>query len=271
MAYDWHGEIAAEKYSREWFDAIDQRFREGARLFATDEVFFDRLMPFPELEGRRVLEIGCGMGLHTEMLVRAGAQVTAADLTETAVEATRKRLELKGLEAEVVQTDAERLPFDDDSYDFVWSWGVIHHSACTTRIVRQIARVLRADGECRVMVYNREGTPAFVVYLRDYLLKGAFLRGQTYDETLYRFTDGFTARYYPREQFEDLFRGFFEHVATEVCGQVADALPLPRQLRHLALRFVSDTYLRGAQAKRGNFLFLKARRPVKEHALRGGA
>src|SRR5689334_23906977 len=71
MSYDWHGELATALFSKEWFDAIDARFLYGSRLFATDKTPFDRILPLSELQGKHVLEIGCGMGLHTETLARA--------------------------------------------------------------------------------------------------------------------------------------------------------------------------------------------------------
>src|SRR5215831_17992700 len=261
MAYDWRGELRHQRYSHDWFDAIDARFVHGSRLFATDRRPFDRVLPFEKLASADVLEIGCGMGLHTELMARAGANVTAVDLTETSIEATTTRLALKGLKANVMRVDAEHLALPDQSFDFVWSWGVIHHSARTARIVRQIARVLRPGGECRVMVYNREGMMARIVFVKDYLLNGAFWR-QTFDEVLYRQADGFSARFFVREHFEDLFRAFFADVSSEVMGQESDVIPLPRKLRALALRFTPDEYLRKAQSKRGAFIFVRAREPA---------
>lgn len=261
MTYDWEGALTLQPYTRAWYDAIDRRFIDGSSLFATDAVPFDRIFPLEWLRGKRALEIGCGMGLHTEIMARAGARVTAVDLTPTAVEATSRRLALKGLQGRVMEADAERLPFDDGSFDFVWSWGVIHHSSRTARIVREIARVLGPDGRCRVMVYNREGMWARQYFLRNHLLRGKFLR-QTFDETLWSSTDGFSARYYVREQFEDLFRAFFTDVSSEICGQEVDAIPLPRALRRLARRLVPASYVRRAQARRGSFIFLSARGPV---------
>ena len=67
--------------------------------------------------------------------------------------------------------------------DFVWSWGVIHHSSRTGRVVREIARVCRPGGETRVMVYNRNGAWAYSILLRDHILKRRFLH-QTFEEAL---------------------------------------------------------------------------------------
>ena len=210
---------------------------------------------------RSFLEIGCGMGFHTETMVRAGARVTAVDLSPTSVAATRRRLELKGLQAEVIEGDAEHLPFEDRSFDFVWSWGVIHHSSRTGRVVRNIARVLRPEGECRVMVYNRQSTWAMSILVRDYLLRGQFLR-KSFEETLYESSDGFTARFYPPEQFEDLFRTFFDNVTSVIMGQESDVLPLPHKMRDIAIRLLPRSYQERAQSRRGSFIFLTASRPI---------
>ncbi len=261
MAYDWHGELQSERGSRAWFDAIDRNFVHGARLFAHDKEPFDRIIPFADLPGKRALEIGCGMGLHTELMLKAGAELSSVDISDTSIEMTGRRLRLKGLDGDVRRSDAETLPFDDHTFDFVWSWGVIHHSSRTGRIVREIARVLKPGGEARVMVYNRDGMPAWITFWTRFVGRAGFLR-RSFDEELFKATDGFMARYYTRDQFEDLFRTFFDQVSIETFGQDADAMPLPRRLRAPALRFFGEDYLRAAQARRGGFLFLTASAPV---------
>lgn len=261
MAYDWHGEVAAEPGSLAWFAAIDRTFVHGARLFAHGAQPFDRIIPFADLEGKRVLEIGCGMGLHTELMLRAGARLTSVDITDRAIETTGKRLALKGLKGDLRRCDAESLPFEDGSFDFVWSWGVIHHAPRTGRIVRQIARVLAPSGEARIMVYNRDGMPAWITFWSRWVA-GLGFRRRSFDEELFRATDGFMARYYTSDQFEDLFRAFFEDVSSEVMGQDADAVPLPRKLRAPLVDRLDPRRLERAQAQRGGFLFLKASRPL---------
>ena len=110
------------------------------------------------------------------------------------------------------------------------------------------------------MVYNRNSAWAYSIFVRDYLLKAQFLR-RSFEETLYHSSDGFTARFYIREQFEDLFRTFFEDVSTEIMGQESDVVPLPRQIRKFALRLLPESYQRNAQARRGSFIFLTAQKP----------
>jgi SAM-dependent methyltransferase len=260
MTYDWHGEITLREFSPEWFDEIDQRFVRGARLFATNHQAFDRILPFSALKDRDVLEIGCGMGLHTELMARVGARVTAIDIAPTAVAATSARLALKGLRAVVKEADGEQLPFPAGSFDFLWSWGVVHHSSRTVRVIREIARVLRPNGEARVMVYNRLGMAAKLIYWRKHIMRGGFLR-RSFEETLYDSSDGFSARFYIREQCEDMFRGFSREVDSRICGQEADAIPLPRHLRRLVLPLIPNSVLERLQSQRGGFIFVTARSP----------
>jgi 2-polyprenyl-3-methyl-5-hydroxy-6-metoxy-1,4-benzoquinol methylase len=260
MSYDWNDKIGNERFSLPWFDEADKRFIHSSRLFANDKQPFDRIIPFENLKGARVLEIGCGMGLHSELMARAGADLHAVDLSPTSVNATRRRFELKGLKGNIQQADAEKLPFADQTFDFVWSWGVIHHSSRTARIVREISRVLKAQGSCRIMVYNRSGANVMLTWFQHHLLKGKFLK-QKFDTTLLASTDGFHARFYTDDQFADLFRAFFTDVSTDIYGLDADAMPLPRQIRPLALKMVSEKTLRKRQARDGAFLFLTASQP----------
>jgi SAM-dependent methyltransferase len=260
MTYDWKSEISLPHGTREWFSEIDRRFIDASRPYLTSQHPFDRIMP-GSLHGKRALEIGCGMGLHALELARRGARVDAVDLTDAAVEATRARVKEFGLDAAVRRADAESLPYDDHTFDFVWSWGVIHHSARTARIVREIARVLKPQGEARVMVYNRDGRIARLILFRHYLMGGEFVR-RSPDETLWRWSDGYSARYYQKEQFEDLFQGFFEDVSSIVLGQEVDVVPLPRRLRGMIAPRIPTGRKLAVASRAGGFLFLTASNPL---------
>jgi 2-polyprenyl-3-methyl-5-hydroxy-6-metoxy-1,4-benzoquinol methylase len=96
MSYDWHDKVGPGRFSASWFDEIDRRFVHGSWLFAHGVAPFDQIIPFANLAGRRVLEIGCGMGLHSELMARAGANVSAVDISDTSIEATRRRCHAQG-------------------------------------------------------------------------------------------------------------------------------------------------------------------------------
>src|SRR5205823_3687408 len=152
--------------SPEHLAEVERRFL-GEAWFAqaAGEPPFSRLIPFAELADRDVLEIGCGTGVHAKLLAAAGARLTAIDLTPTAVELTKRRLELAGLDADVREADAESLPFADESFDFVWSWGVVHHSEDTDAVLAEIARVLRPGGLLALMVYHRSSITFWIDYV----------------------------------------------------------------------------------------------------------
>ena len=111
---------------------------------------------FERTRGLRVLEIGCGCGSEAERFARAGAHYTAIDLTEAALQITRRRFQLANLQGRFVHGDAENLPFAEESFDFVYSHGVLHHTPDTPRTIREIHRVLSPGGRAVIMLYNRD-------------------------------------------------------------------------------------------------------------------
>jgi ubiquinone/menaquinone biosynthesis C-methylase UbiE len=111
---------------------------------------------FAEARGLRVLEIGCGLGTDGARFARAGALYTGVDLTEAAVSLARRRFEVEGLAGEFRVADAERLDFADESFDLVYSHGVLHHTPDTEAAVREVHRVLKPGGRAVVMLYHRD-------------------------------------------------------------------------------------------------------------------
>jgi ubiquinone/menaquinone biosynthesis C-methylase UbiE len=111
---------------------------------------------FAGARGLRVLEVGCGLGTDGAQFARAGAYYTGVDLTEASVELARRRFELFELAGEFQVADAERLEFADESFDLVYSHGVLHHTPDAAAAVREIHRVLRPKGRAVVMLYHRD-------------------------------------------------------------------------------------------------------------------
>ena len=110
---------------------------------------------FKSFAGRRVLEVGPGLGTDHVQFARAGARMFAIDLTTTHLQMTRRRFSLEGLVTRLVRSDVEGLPFADGSFDGVYSFGVLHHTPDTRGAIDEIWRVLRPGGSAIVSLYHR--------------------------------------------------------------------------------------------------------------------
>jgi SAM-dependent methyltransferase len=138
----------AEMGSREFYERVAEH------RYAT-EWHIPSAAAFGRARGLRVLEIGCGLGTDGAQFARAGADYTGVDLTDAAVSLARKCFEVYGLRGEFRTADAENLDFADESFDLVYSHGVLHHTPDTARAVREVHRVLRPGGRAAVMLYHR--------------------------------------------------------------------------------------------------------------------
>jgi len=109
-----------------------------------------------DLNGKRVLEIGMGQGSEAQKIIEAGAIYNGIDLTEESVARVKLRCELFSLPYESLQVmNAEELKFPNESFDIVFSHGVLHHSPRIKMIVDEIYRVLKLGGMVVVMLYHR--------------------------------------------------------------------------------------------------------------------
>jgi 2-polyprenyl-3-methyl-5-hydroxy-6-metoxy-1,4-benzoquinol methylase len=119
------------------------------------ERFSQGYWEFANYRNRSVLDVGCGPGWLTVQYARAGARVTAVDLTPRAVELTRMFLEQQVLTATVQEGNAEQLPFSDNAFDLVVSSGVLHHTPDVQRAVKECWRVLQPGGTAKLTFYYR--------------------------------------------------------------------------------------------------------------------
>jgi SAM-dependent methyltransferase len=134
----------------------EEFFRDYDRWRYTQEGHIPALLDRLDVAGKQLLEVGLGQGADSEQLVRRGARWTGIDLTPAAVDRVKMRMELRRLPIEDVrQGSVLDLPWPDDTFDVVFSHGVLHHVPDIRRAQSEIHRVLRPHGELVVMLYAR--------------------------------------------------------------------------------------------------------------------
>lgn len=158
---------SSTKFSRDYFEEIESfRYR--------DQAFIHAFAQFSRYHGKRVLEVGFGAGTDFIQWLRAGAHASGVDLTPEALENLRRRIEVYRLPApeQIMVADAEQLPFESDSFDLGYSFGVLHHSPDTEKAMAELVRVVRPGGEIKIMLYNRRSVYVFNQWVKFGLLRG---------------------------------------------------------------------------------------------------
>jgi ubiquinone/menaquinone biosynthesis C-methylase UbiE len=186
-----------------------ERLREQARARYVLEPYIQSFARFERGAGKDVLEVGVGMGAdHAEWARHHPRTLTGVDLTPRAIAHTQTRLACEGFQSNLRVADAEALPFPDQSFDVVYSRGVLHHSPHTAKAVREVHRVLRPGGQALVMIYHTWSIVGYVLWLRYALLAGRPNRSlkEIYAEHL----ESPGTKAYTAEEARALFAGFTE-------------------------------------------------------------
>ncbi|MEK6335791.1 MAG: class I SAM-dependent methyltransferase [Acidobacteriota bacterium] len=233
----WSKDPAGAVYGREhefgsceFFEAVERhRYSEYAP-------WMPEVMGFKEFAGARLLEIGCGMGTDLLQFARGGAKVTGIDLTPRSIEISRRHFEIYEQRADFAIGDAEKLPFKSESFDVVYSNGVLHHTPDTAGAVRELHRVLRRGGQARVMLYHRDSLNYWgQIMLRHGVLGGELFRGRSAEEIMSRHVEVNEGggrplvKVYSRGRARNLF-SMFRDVSVEVEQLTRAELPLVGKL-----------------------------------------
>ncbi|MCX5733481.1 MAG: class I SAM-dependent methyltransferase [candidate division NC10 bacterium] len=173
MRQYWEAEPAGFRYGQSAEAEVLCRATEWQRYAL--EPYIPGFAEFGRYAGKRVLEIGVGLGVDFSQFVRHAAVAVGIDLTVAGAELTRQRLGLMQGEANhygLSRADAESLPFRDDSFDLVYSWGVLHHSPDTEAAFAEAFRVLKPGGTLKAMIYHLCSWTVLMVWVRYALLRG---------------------------------------------------------------------------------------------------
>ncbi|MCP3931231.1 MAG: class I SAM-dependent methyltransferase [Bacteroidetes bacterium] len=181
---------------------------------------------FPKIKEGKILDLGCGPGFWTvEMQSHCSSmKMYSADLTHNALLLARNRIELHNLSSRFVQANAEELPFNSESFDYVNCQGVIHHTPETGKCIKEIARILKPDGKALVSVYYKNAILrnwSKFKFIGRFLMKtGAKMKGRGRDNIFYldneddiiRLYDGIdnpVGKAYTRKEFATLLSPYF--------------------------------------------------------------
>jgi len=214
--------------SPEFFAEVDQTFYTWNDPLHDQTGRFGKLFPYERFRGKRVLEVGCGMGTMAMNWALHGAIVQPVDLNPVAVTQTTNRMRLNKLPVQAAQADGNRLPFADATFDYVYSWGVLHHSPRLDLSIEQLLRVLKPGGEFGVMLYHRRSFLYwYFIQYREGLLHGEvdFLSPL---QLASRYTDGEREEGNPhtwpvtKPEMKELFGRFAREVQFEVLGTDID-------------------------------------------------
>lgn len=158
--------INQQKFSSSYFEEIEE-----FRYTIEPEIF--SFAQFTRYHNKKMLEVGVGAGTDFLQWIRAGAQAHGIDLTQEAIDNVQQRLALYNLKPEeLLVADAEQLPYENNYFDLVYSWGVIHHSPNMEQCLNEIIRVAKPGGTVKVMIYNRRSLFAYYRYILCALFKG---------------------------------------------------------------------------------------------------
>lgn len=255
MIYDWEKTITFLKGSCDFFEEIDRRFFSSA-FYAQNagEKPFSKFIDFSSLKNKYVLEVGCGLGSHAKLLSEAGCKLTAIDITWEAVKLTKMRLSIYGLKGNILQADAERLPFKNNFFDFIWSWGVIHHSSSPMVALSEMCRVLKSGNRIAFMVYNRN---SLCYWVNIFLIRGIFM-GRFFFSSMEglanKFSDGLIARYYNVREINTELSKYCKDIEIKIAGQFAELLPLPAPIRKILISLLPMSLRRFVLSRYGGFL-----------------
>lgn len=246
-------------------DGFEKQAAERYRL----EPYIQDFAKFEEWQGKRVLEIGVGLGADHQRFVESGALSTGIDLTPRAIALTEQRLTVFNLTSDLRIADVENLELPIDEFDLVYSWGVIHHSPDTQSAVHQIRRVLKPGGIARVMIYNKWSVVGMMLWLKYGLMT---MRPFTPLHEIYgNYLESPGTKAFSVKEAYSLFSGFVDIKVTTVLSH-GDLLTSGAGQRHegtmlnIARRIWPRKIIERFLSRRGLFMMIDARKPAESNA-----
>ena len=241
------GNIAYSVGTLEYFEEIAAK-RNQLEPFIVDYA------QFPRWTDKKVLEVGCGAGSDLLRFAQAGAKTTGIDLSPSSASLANSRLRLYICQGDTLVTDTENLPFKSNTFDLVYSWGVLHHTPDTERAIKEVYRVTKPGGEVCIMLYHRHSLVSLQMYLRYGLFVFRPLR--SLKDILAKHHESPGTKAYTKVEVRQMFSAF-------------DGLKVDIQLTPYDLRYGKDKYLpkwvhKLTPKRLGWFIIIRGQKPTKQ-------
>jgi len=212
----WEDRLPQTWYSekdRETVECYDEIERER---YGYHYPFLLKDAEFNEHNGEKVLEVGCGIGTDSLQFTKGGAETYGIDLTQTAPHTCAKRFTLYGLTGHFQSMDAENLTFEENFFDYVYSFGVLHHTPDTEKAIEEVRRVLKPGKHATIMLYAK-GWMYYLWFPLAHGLVGGELFKMSWKQLVHRHYeirgDVPLVRVYSRGGIDSLFSRFSKVVA----------------------------------------------------------
>lgn len=236
-------ELVAE-INKDFFDEVDAyRIRNEPYVVSLIEEF--------SRENGRILEVGCGLGADSRNFSRRGMRVVGLDLSLGNARLTKKGFECCGLDGNAICSDAENLPFKDESFDGYYSFGVLHHTPDTAKAIDEAHRVLKKGKKCIVMLYHKGYAYLYINLL--FGLKRLFVSEEKLISDHYDFTP--LSKMYSKKTSAGLFYKF-RKVEFEVTTFAFGGVDVNNKLRILHYLLKNPCLMN----RLGQFLIIKAQK-----------
>ena len=183
-----------------------------------NHLFYRNLINKINLKNKTLLEIGSGSGAHSASIKRLGAKVVACDITFERCFSTDKKLRLlNGENHMVINASAENIPLKNNSFDIVYSNGVLHHASDTQKCIDEVYRVLKINGRGIIMLYCRSSVEYFFNIIPKAIITGSIFRHKNEANWVGEVTEGKNkffkiknpiTRVYNKSEILSLFKDF---------------------------------------------------------------
>ena len=209
-----------QKQNRSWWEMMPMTYSNWTnknRIPATDgdfkkiEEYVERTGPWLKkwfstlaVSDLCCLDLGSGSGIFSSLISRRGGNVISMDITQAGVVLTGDLLRHFGEKPKVVCADAESIPFDSEYFDFIFSWGVLHHTSDMDKALREVNRILKKNGCGIMMVYHKRSIVYYLHGIFWLIIKGKIFLGYNLNTVQDFYTDGFYHRYLTKRQLAQM-------------------------------------------------------------------